>query len=101
MFTLLLACFAEAGDFSEDTLKSPGVRASGMAGAFSAVADDYSAFYWNPAGLSLIEKASINVFYHSVFKGTQSDFGFCAFYPGFEDIASNYNTYSPPYSQRE
>ncbi len=86
MFTLLLACFAEAGDFSEDTLKSPGVRASGMAGAFSAVADDYSAFYWNPAGLSLIEKASINVFYHSVFKGTQSDFGFCAFYPGFEDI---------------
>ena len=29
----------------------PGVRAAGMGGAFTAVADDASGVYWNPAGL--------------------------------------------------
>src|SRR3954465_10848194 len=31
---------------------APGVRAAGMGGAFTAVADDGSAVYWNPAGLA-------------------------------------------------
>ncbi len=32
-----------------------GARAIGMAGAFTAVADDATAFFWNPAGLTQIE----------------------------------------------
>lgn len=31
---------------------APGVRAQGLAGAFTAVADDASAVYWNPAGIA-------------------------------------------------
>jgi hypothetical protein len=31
---------------------APGVRAAGMGGAFTAVADDASAVFWNPAGLA-------------------------------------------------
>lgn len=31
---------------------APGVRAQGFAGAFTAVADDASAVYWNPAGIA-------------------------------------------------
>lgn len=34
-----------------------GARAMGMGGAFTAVADDSTALYWNPAGLSQIKRA--------------------------------------------
>ena len=34
---------------------SPGTRALGMGGAFTAVADDMSCVFWNPAGLSKIK----------------------------------------------
>lgn len=33
-----------------------GARAMGLGGAFSSVADDYTATYWNPAGLALIRR---------------------------------------------
>ena len=36
-----------------------GTRAMGMGGAFTAVADDESAFYWNPAGITQVRFASI------------------------------------------
>jgi hypothetical protein len=36
-----------------------GSRAIGMGGAFVAVADDASAIYWNPAGLSRLEKSEL------------------------------------------
>lgn len=32
-----------------------GARAIGMAGAFTAVADDATAYFWNPAGLTQVE----------------------------------------------
>ncbi len=42
-----------------------GVRASGMGGAFVAVADDASATYWNPAGLSQVQPQIL--FAHNAF----------------------------------
>jgi long-subunit fatty acid transport protein len=35
-----------------DHFSGVGVRAMGMGGAFAGVADDFSALYWNPAGLA-------------------------------------------------
>ena len=32
-----------------------GSRAMGMGGAYVGIADDYSALYWNPAGLGFLE----------------------------------------------
>jgi hypothetical protein len=47
---------AEARDkYAGEFLKVPaGARAVGMGGAFTAVADDATAAYWNPAGLSFL-----------------------------------------------
>jgi F plasmid transfer operon, TraF, protein len=47
----LLLCLYRPG--AAQTFESVGTRASGMGGAFVAVADDASAVYWNPAGLIL------------------------------------------------
>lgn len=46
-FGLLPTTAANAQNFA-----ATGSRAAGMGGAFVAVADDASAFYWNPAGLA-------------------------------------------------
>lgn len=41
-------------------LSGVGAKALGMAGAYHAIADDWSAMYWNPAGL-IGQKPSVNV----------------------------------------
>jgi len=46
--TVVVLCRAA----SAQTTDAIGVRAQGMAGAFTAVADDPTATYWNPAGLA-------------------------------------------------
>jgi hypothetical protein len=50
--TLLLATPAAATKYAGEFLRIPiGARAIGMGGAFSAVTDDATAPYWNPAGM--------------------------------------------------
>jgi long-chain fatty acid transport protein len=41
-------------------LSGVGARAIGMGGAFRAVADDWSAAYWNPAGLAQMDKSDLS-----------------------------------------
>lgn len=43
-------------------LNGMGAKAISMGGAFIAVADDYSAVFWNPAGLTQMDKASFSAF---------------------------------------
>ncbi|NQT25392.1 outer membrane protein transport protein [candidate division KSB1 bacterium] len=51
-----------------DNETGSGVRAQGLGNAFTAVADDWSALYWNPAGLTLLETSEISgAFYHTKF----------------------------------
>ena len=44
-----------------DNFAGVGVRAMGMGGAFVGVADDYTAAYWNPAGLAQIDRREVHV----------------------------------------
>jgi hypothetical protein len=50
--TLIAAVLALATARFADAQSDVGARASGMAGAFVAVADDATAVYWNPAGVA-------------------------------------------------
>ncbi|MBN2407725.1 MAG: hypothetical protein JXJ19_08510 [Elusimicrobia bacterium] len=62
-----------------------GARAMGMGGAFTAVSDDATASYWNPAGL-----AGLSGFQGSFMFQRLSD----AEWPGMEDIAPKYNFFN-------
>lgn len=55
--TLMAAQGALAGGFA---LSGVGSKAINMGGAFRGLADDWSAAYWNPAGLTQIENSEIN-----------------------------------------
>ena len=46
-----------------------GARACAMGGAFTALADDATALYWNPAGLAQIKRAELYATYNSWFQG--------------------------------
>jgi hypothetical protein len=64
-FTVLFAG-SYAGDFIEI---GPGVRASGLGGAFTAIANDGSAIYWNPAGISQLKRIEIGAMRAFLYNG--------------------------------
>lgn len=64
-----------------------GTRAIGMGGAFVAVADDPSAIWWNPAGLSQIER--LNVYAEMSYMHEEGEF----FYGSYDSI-NRYKPYS-------
>ncbi len=59
---LLLPLFCMAGKYTGDFMYiGSGVRSLGMGGAVASIADDPSAIFWNPAGISQIRKTEIEV----------------------------------------
>jgi len=51
-----------------------GARALAMGGAFSAISDDLSAIYWNPAGLATQKKKQATASYSQYFQGIKIGF---------------------------
>lgn len=51
-----------------------GARACGMGEAFTGVADDFSAIYWNPAGISQIEDLEFNFMHNEWFQNIRYEF---------------------------
>ncbi len=76
-FTLYAAkIYHAAGSTSATFLKlGVGARAVGMGGAFTGVADDPYAIYWNPAGLASLEgQKNIGFFHNDYFQGLKQEF---------------------------
>ena len=76
--SIISVSLVEASGISTRDGGAPGVifdfgstaRAHGMGGAHTAVADDAGAPYWNPAGLSQIERKSISLLYSDIEQDT-------------------------------
>lgn len=71
---LALFCFfplqGAPGDYGSENvfMAGAGSRPDGMAGAFTAVADDLSAIHYNPAGLVLVKKQEIALLYYPLYE---------------------------------
>jgi long-subunit fatty acid transport protein len=58
-----MAAYAIAGGIA---LSGVGTRAKAMGGAMRGLADDASAMYWNPAGLSFLDDTLVNAGVHYI-----------------------------------
>jgi hypothetical protein len=72
-------CFAQTtktGTTSAQVLKfNVGPRAIGMGGAFTAIADDITAIYWNPGGTANINSNEVFFDHTSLYSDIRHDFG--------------------------
>jgi len=70
-----LSLFAEEGEYAADFLSAEvGARAVGMGGAYVSVANDATATYWNPAGLTNINSNAFAAMYADVFEALDGGF---------------------------
>ena len=66
----LNASIGEAGVTLPILDYTPGARAMGIGGAFTALSDDVTSIYWNPAGLARMDKQEIYAMFEELFQGT-------------------------------
>ena len=73
ILTLAVAGSLSAGRYAGDFMMiGAGVRSLGMGGAFASLADDGSAMYWNPAGISQIRKSELSAMHAFLYSGLAS-----------------------------
>src|SRR5262245_8287058 len=72
---VVLSLLAPAAALAQQASQVPvGVRAIGMGGAYSSIADDASAMFWNPAGLAWISSQELATTHAELFgSGTQDN----------------------------
>jgi len=74
LMTGLKVLAQDGGTVSNLSSGGIGSRALGVGNAFTALADDPSAVFWNPAGLEYVSQQSLMLFHMTVFEGTLYDF---------------------------
>jgi hypothetical protein len=67
--------FSKVGTTAAQFLKiGVGARANGLGGSFTAIANDVTALYWNPAGITNLQKFSLAVSHSEWFADISHDF---------------------------
>ena len=88
VFSMSLWAGRYAGDFM--TIGA-GVRSLGMGGAFSSVADDCTAIYWNASGISQIRNTQVAVMRAFLYQGLASYDNFSAVQPLPNEVSIGLN----------
>ena len=78
VFSLAICLFIPALEVNAQDSKisnqlSIGARPMGLGGAFSAVANDGNAIFWNPAGIVTLQRQEITTMYSSLYKNLGLD----------------------------
>ncbi|HNS72846.1 MAG TPA: hypothetical protein PKI81_05535 [bacterium] len=85
VFGLTFGAYAQSNVLTEDFFHmgndlGVGARAVGMGGAYTGISDDYTAMYWNPAGLGQMKRREFNIGFSqnsvkadALFLGTSSE----------------------------
>jgi hypothetical protein len=68
-------CVSDGGVVAPILSYSLGSRGYAMGGAFTALADDTTAAFWNPAGLTEIHRQEVSAYFETLFAGTTFLFG--------------------------
>jgi tetratricopeptide (TPR) repeat protein len=84
---LLLIPAGPARAAFEDT--GAGARAPGMGNAFTAMADDLYAIYYNPAGLALLERPELSAAYSRLFMGLSDNSNISNSFVGYAQPLQN------------
>ena len=75
--------FSKIGVGTGTFLQIPvGARGTALGGAFSAIADDPTALYWNPAGITQNKGTAVTASYSSMFAGLTHNFAGATFSVG-------------------
>ncbi|MFC1485096.1 OmpP1/FadL family transporter [bacterium] len=75
ILSILCLLFFVSNAFAGSVFIKPGAKATGMGGAFVAVADDATAIYWNPAGLVQLECGGVEASAYYVKKAATVSLG--------------------------
>jgi len=96
MFLTVSAIFADTGGKIGLSYLKIGIdaRAAAMGDAYTAVANDASATYWNPAGLAGSEENSVILMHNSWLQDVKQEFGSVQFVNGVHNIAVSLNMIS-------
>lgn len=68
------ACPVWAGSGASFLKIGAGARAQGLGTGYTAVADDVTAFFWNPAGLARLERREVSATHAELYQDTRYDF---------------------------
>ena len=76
LFVFTLPGFGQQGQGGTESNLSIGfgAQAMGLGRAYTALAEDPTAVFWNPAGLEYVYQQSVTVFHATLFEGTLYDF---------------------------